>query len=94
MSYELAFHPQALREWKKLDGTLKTQLKKKLIERLQNPHVPADRLAGHASRYKIKLRQSGYRLVYEVRDQQLIVLVLAIGKRERGQIYQQAQNRH
>ncbi|SIO15660.1 mRNA interferase RelE/StbE [Sulfurivirga caldicuralii] len=94
MSYKLAFHPQALREWKKLDGTLQTQLKKKLAERLKNPHVPSDRLTGHPCRYKIKLRQSGYRLVYEVKDQQLIVVVLAIRKRERSQIYRQAHNRH
>lgn len=32
--------------------------------------------------YKIKLRKQGYRLVYSVEDDVLVVLVLAIDKRE------------
>ncbi|SDX89480.1 mRNA interferase RelE/StbE [Allochromatium warmingii] len=83
MSYELAFHPAALKEWAKLDTTIRTQFKKKLAERLLNPRVPAAQLAGHCNRYKIKLRTVGYRLVY-------IVLVVAIGKRERHAVYQMA----
>ncbi|WP_231563878.1 type II toxin-antitoxin system RelE family toxin [Sulfurospirillum cavolei] len=37
MSYELEFHPQALKEWKNLGETIKEQFKKKLKERLENP---------------------------------------------------------
>jgi mRNA interferase RelE/StbE len=40
MNYELLFHPDALDEWRKLDKTVREQFKKKLAERLQNPHVP------------------------------------------------------
>jgi len=32
MSYELSFKPKALKEWKKLDETIRTQFKKKSIE--------------------------------------------------------------
>ena len=32
MSFELAFHPEALREWHKLDTTVRDQFKKKLAE--------------------------------------------------------------
>ena len=39
MSYKLAFHPDALVEWRKLDATVSEQFKKKLDERLQHPRV-------------------------------------------------------
>ena len=74
MSYELAFLDEALKEWRRLDSTTREQFKAKLAERLAAPRVPAAKLSGHPDRYKIKLRSAGYRLVYEVRDQVLLVL--------------------
>lgn len=93
MSYELSFHPEALTEWKKLDGSIRELFKKKLAERLHNPRIPASRLSGHKDRYKIKLRDAGYRLVYEVRDKVLVVVVVAVGKRERNMVYKAAAGR-
>ena len=93
MSYKLAFHPDALAEWHKLDATVSEQFKNKLEERLQHPRVPAAKLAGHKDRYKIKLRSVGFRLVYEVRDAVLLVIVVAVGKRERNAVYRVAAKR-
>ena len=93
MNYELSFHPDALAEWRKLDRTVSEQFKKKLAERLQHPRVPAARLAGQKDRYKIKLRSVGYRLVYEVRDNVLSVIVVVVGKRERNAVYRTAARR-
>lgn len=93
MSFELAFREEALKEWGKLDRTIREQFKARLAERLQNPRVPSACLGGHKDRYKIKLRSVGYRLVYEVRDQELIVLVVAVGKRERNAVYKAAEHR-
>ena len=93
MNYKLSFHPDALAEWRKLDTTVSQQFKKKLAERLQHPRVPAARLTGHKDRYKIKLRSVGYRLVYEVRDTVLLVIVVAVGKRERNAVYRVAVKR-
>ncbi|SFH84183.1 mRNA interferase RelE/StbE [Collimonas sp. OK307] len=93
MSFELAFLEEALKEWRKLDQDMREQFKKKLAERLLSPHVPSAQLSGSGNRYKIKLRQAGYRLVYEVRDQELIVLVVAVGKRERNAVYKTAEKR-
>jgi len=81
MSYELKFLPPALNKWEKLGETIRTQLKKKLAERLENPVVPADRLHGFPNHYKIKLRGSGYRLVYEVAEREITVHVIAGGER-------------
>lgn len=93
MSYELGFLEEALKEWRKLDHSIREQFKEKLAERLENPRVPAARLSGQQDRYKIKLRSAGFRLVYEVRDQQLIVVIVAVGKRERNAVYKVAAKR-
>lgn len=93
MSYELAFLDAALKEWKKLDGNIQEQFKRKLAERLQNPRVPAAQLHGAKDRYKIKLKSAGYRLVYEVRDGQLLVVVIAVGRRDRSSVYETARKR-
>lgn len=87
MTCELGFVDEALAEWRKLDGSIREQFKNKLAERLDAPRVPAARLSGHPDRYKIKLRSVGYRLFYEVRDEELIVVVVAVGKRERSAVY-------
>lgn len=42
---------------------------------------------------KIKLKSAGYRLVYEVRDKQVTVIVVAVGKRERDAVYLAAAKR-
>lgn len=93
MSYELGFVEAALKEWRKLDSNTRTQFKKKLAERCDNPHIPSARLSGSTNRYKIKLRGVGYRLVYEVREAQILIVVVAVGKRERGEVHKNAEKR-
>ena len=93
MTYKLRFLPAALKDWEKLGAPVKSQFKKKLAERLENPRVPADKLSGYDSVYKIKLRAAGYRLAYEVIDDELVVLVLAVGKREKGKVYSSVNKR-
>jgi mRNA interferase RelE/StbE len=93
MTYKLEFKKSALKEWEKLGHTLKEQFKKKLKERLENPHVPAAALSGGQNLYKIKLRQQGYRLVYSVADEIVTVAVIAVGKRDRNEVYEIALSR-
>ncbi len=93
MSYKLRFKSQALKEWKKLDESVRVQFKKRLIERLEKPRVESARLNGLKDCYKIKLRAAGYRLVYEVRDNELVISVVSVGKRERNHVYKAAQKR-
>lgn len=93
MKYQLTFNPQALKEFRKLGANIANQFLDKLEEQLQNPKVPSARLIGMADCYKIKLRSSGYRLVYQVQDEKIIVQVIAVGKRERMEVYQKAARR-
>ncbi len=43
--------------------------------------------------YKVKLRDAGYRLVYRVFDDRVVVQVVAVGQRERNAVYKAAAGR-
>ncbi|KEQ17546.1 type II toxin-antitoxin system RelE family toxin [Endozoicomonas numazuensis] len=93
MIYELEFKKSALKEWNKLNPAVKDQFKKVLERRLSDPHVPSAKVSGAPNLYKIKLRQLGFRLVYSVSDKTITVSVIAIGKRNRNEVYQVALSR-
>jgi mRNA interferase RelE/StbE len=93
MSYFLEFHPKALKEWKNLHQSIKFQFHKKLQERLKNPTIPKDKLSGYANIYKIKLRNVGYRLAYEVKEEEIVVYVISVGKRENNKVYENLKDR-
>ena len=93
MTYKLEFLPSALKEWGRLGHTLQQQFKKKLAERLESPRISADALHGMPDCYKIKLKAAGYRLVYKVIDERIVVSVIAIGKRDRSAVYDHAKKR-
>ncbi|TAG49694.1 MAG: type II toxin-antitoxin system RelE/ParE family toxin [Betaproteobacteria bacterium] len=91
MTYGLVFEEAALKEWEQLDGSVKAPLKKALAKRLKSPHVPSDALRGAlAGYYRIKLRKQGYRLIYRVDDKVIVIIVLAVGKRENDAVYIEA----
>ena len=87
MSYKLVFLASTLQKWKKLNPQLQQQFKKKLATRLQTPRIEGDRLSVMKDGHKIKLRSAGYRLVYQVRYQELVVAVVAVCRREQNLVY-------
>ncbi|HGN9373634.1 TPA: type II toxin-antitoxin system RelE/ParE family toxin [Citrobacter pasteurii] len=93
MSYTVKFREDALKEWQKLDRTIQQQFAKKLKKCCENPHIPSAKLRGVKDCYKIKLRTSGFRLVYQVIDDTLVIAVVAVGKRERSEVYHLASER-
>mgnify|MGYP001492347148 CR=1 FL=1 len=92
-SYRLQFSQKAIKEWRKLDNTVRRQFEAKLRERLSNPRVPSAALHGMPDCYKIKLRDIGYRLVYRVNDHMIVVTVISVGKRDGGDAYSEAMRR-
>ena len=95
MIYELHFHPLALKEWKKLSQELQEMFKKQLKRRLDNPHVISAKLSGQLKDcYKIKCHQAGYRLVYQVDDNKMVLMVVAVNKRNKNIVYESAERRH
>ena len=92
-SYRLTFLRDAKKEWDKLGGNVRTQFEKKLRERLSNPHVASAKLSGLPDCYKIKLKAAGYRLVYRVYEDRVVVQVVAVGRRDRSLVYRTAADR-
>jgi mRNA interferase RelE/StbE len=83
MNYDLAIHPDAEREWGKLDEAVKRRFKQKLQkERLANPRVTKDALHGLQDVYKIKITTPQFRLAYHVNDQLRCVTILAVSSRD------------
>lgn len=93
MIYKIKFTPISDKEWKKIDSSLRLQFKKKLETVIQNPRIPKNKLSGYENIYKIKLRSAGFRLAYEVKEKEIIVLVLSVGKRENNKIYENLESR-
>ena len=92
--YRLKLLPEALEEWNAVDGSIKEVLRKALKKCLEQPHTPSAQLHGDLRNcYKIKLRKQGYRLTYSVEDNALVVLVLAVDKREDRVAYRSAVER-
>ncbi len=91
--YSLEFLPSALKEWKKLGANIREQFRKKLEQRLNDPHVASAKLRDLPNCYKIKLRSAGYRLVYRVEHDRLVVIVVTVGRRDRNLVYKIAAGR-
>jgi mRNA interferase RelE/StbE len=91
--YSLQFLSEAKNEWDKLDGSIRQQFAKVLLRRLEAPRVPAAALTSMPDCYKIKLRSVGFRLVYCVLDDKLILLAIAVGKRDKSAVYDAAKLR-
>ena len=92
-TYRLTFFRDAEKEWSKLAPAIRNQFGKKLKERLSHPRVPSAALHGMPDCYKIKLRAAGYRLVYRVEDARVTVVVVAVGRRDRHEVYRIALGR-
>jgi len=93
MTYKLKFLPSAKKEWDKLNNSIQSQFKNKLKKCLENPHIRANKLTGFDNAYKIKLRSAAYRLVYEVDNEEIIVFIIAVSKRENNSVYDKARDR-
>lgn len=92
MSYELAIHPEAEKEWGKLDGSIKRRFKEKLAkERLKHPRVAKDSLRELPDCYKIKITTPQFRLIYHVNDSKRILTILSIASRD--DVYEELKSR-
>lgn len=79
MSYEVIFHPGALKEFDKLPKTVQQRLGE-VIDTLQQEPRPsgAVKLTGIDA---YRLRVGSYRIAYGIRDERLIVLIVKVAHR-------------
>jgi len=94
MTYSIKVHDDFKKDLAKLSQAIRDQLYKKLKKVQQNPHIPKNRLSGELSScYKIKLLKAGVRLVYQVIDNELVILLVTVGKRADSEVYEEAKHR-
>ena len=92
--YEVRLVKESLKELDNLNSKIKTIFIKKLRKVINNPFIDKNKLSKELSHcYKIKLNREGYRLVYEIREEKIVLIVWAVGKRERSKAYADAAKR-
>jgi mRNA interferase RelE/StbE len=80
MAYTINFAPKAEREFKKLDKAVQRQLQPKIEALSKNPRVHGvEKLSGEDELYRI--RAGDYRIVFQIQDKVLVVLLVKIGHR-------------
>ena len=81
MSYRITFAPSAAREFKKLTTDLQARLRPAIDALATDPRPHGvEKLTGQNNLYRI--REGDYRIVFEIRDAQLVVLVVAVADRK------------
>ena len=103
MSWNVQYLPEALDDFRKLDGSQKILVRKAIQKVCQNPLPETEggygKLLGNKSStnltgfLKIKLRGAGLRIVYQLIRQGDYMLVIVIGVREDEEVYEIAQKR-
>jgi len=94
MTYKLLRHKEFTVEWEKLPIAIRDQFKKKISKVIEQPHIPKNMLKGDlASCYKIELLKAGVRLVYQVKDDQVVILLIMVRKRADSIVYDEAKKR-
>jgi mRNA interferase RelE/StbE len=84
VAYELFFWPAAKRALRKLPREIRQKIGPVLESLRQTPRPSgAEKLSGHARRWRVRV--GDYRVVYEIDDDKLWVIVVAAG--HRGSIY-------
>ena len=78
--YLIKYTPAAARQIKRLNKEVQTRLKPKIIKLAENPRPPGyKKLKGFDNHYRIRV--GDYRVIYEIHDDVLQVLVVKVGPR-------------
>jgi mRNA interferase RelE/StbE len=93
VGFSIEFEPDALKDWCKLQTASRERFKRMLAKRLENPRVPSSIVSGFDGNvYRLKLSSDGLRLVYVVVDDEQVIYIVAVGKREDLVVYKKARD--
>jgi len=85
MTYKIEFTPSALRQFEKLENPIQKRLSKKIDFLSKNPRPSGvEKLSAEDDLYRI--RAGDYRVIYQIQDKVLLVLVVKVGHRR--EVYQ------
>lgn len=95
MPYRVELHPDAVNDFDKLDGSIRKEVAKKIDALINNPFLGKPlgnnfgiNLTGF---YKLYISKKKYRIVYRlIGDYLEVIEIIAIGKREKGEVYKMA----
>jgi mRNA interferase RelE/StbE len=98
MTYLIRFHPEAQKEFLELDHGVRTRAAKQLVKISSHPLLGESLgnkngidLSGFRKMYAEKKR---IRIVYEVFEEEILIHVMAIGKRDEMSVYKDALSRN
>jgi len=82
MNYKLEIRPSVEKTLRKIrDVQLQRRLDNAFDKISENPRRPgAEKMSGYGNRYRFRV--GDYRIVYEIHDSVLLVLILAVGDRK------------
>jgi mRNA interferase RelE/StbE len=82
--YRLLFLSSAQKEFKKLDSVTKSVIKEKLLQLCENPDSLKNNIKPLKGDHKgkFRLRINNYRVIFQVKDEELIIIVVRIGHRK------------
>lgn len=95
--YDYKFHPEAEKELAKLNRSVQILFTKALKKILKSPELGMD--LGHKSGLdlvgfkKMYFDHKRYRVVYQVIEEEIVVYLIAIGKRDKMDVYKKASER-
>jgi len=83
MSYSVSLSPAAARQLRKFDPDVRRRIQAAIELLAETPRPPAaTRLVGGSGEWRV--RTGDYRVIYEVHERELLVLVLQMGHRRAG----------
>ena len=87
MSYTIEFRPSARRDLKSLSGETLLRVARKIDSLADNPRPPgAEKLSGSENAYRVRVGH--YRILYEIRDEVLLIAVVRV--RHRREAYRRS----
>ncbi len=97
MAYRVEFLSEAAKEFESLDGSLKRMAAKQIDKLAEKPELgePLGKRMGIdlTGYWKIYFGKKAYRIVYEIQKDRIVILILGIGKREKGEVYKEIARR-
>ena len=95
--YDYKFHPEAEKELEKLNRSVQILFTKTLKKILKSPELGVDlgnknnlNLSGLKKMYFDHKR---YRVVYQILEEEIVIHLIAIGKRDKMEVYEKAGER-
>jgi mRNA interferase RelE/StbE len=92
MAYQVKFEAKALKDFNKLDNSVKVKIKEylKKLETIEDPRTQGKPLTGNLAglwRYRVDM----YRIAVDILDNTLVIVIIAIDKRDK--IYEKTDKR-